>query len=898
MNTIRLKTLRALAAGTAIVALMPGLALAQDAAAAKADEQSADEFGQPIIVTGTLIRGIAPGGSQSISLGGDDITKIGAATTSDLLASVPQAGTFLGFVGVRGTNNFSLAVNRPTLRYLGNTSGSTNSTLLLVDGHRLPGMGILQTTADLDAIAPAAIERVEIVTDGGSSTYGSDAVGGVINFITRKEFDGVQTKASYGFADQYQQLNASVIAGKKWEGGSAYVVYDYSWHDELYGADRDFMQSRDWINNTGANRDCAPGNITAGGITYALPGLTAGLGNRCDLTELQTIYPRERKHSVFGSLVLDSGGPVSFTLKTFYLNRRNNSDGGPLSSAAGVAVPSTSPFFIPVAGATTTETFIYNYSSVFGNSTSQVTNLESWGFTPSVRVELGSRWQMNAEVNYGVGKSTFRGQLINPTPINSAAAAGTFNPANLAAAGNAATLATAKDWFTYGRARNTSSGLRAVFDGPLFALPGGDLRVAFGGEMSKDQYAGNNTRGATAATIAALGNFQKVRTVSSVFGEANIPVVGADNRGFIHGLTLTASGRYDRYSDFGGTFNPKLGATLELTDWLKIRGNWGKAFQAPGLSDLALAAAPSWNNLSVVTRPFTKPGLAPGSTQNNVLVVLGGVKLPLDPQKAQTWSAGFDVRPPVLPGLAFGATYYNIDFKGAIGFPPIFLPATFYSQFPDNYVTFDAGNAAMQAYFNSLAGIATNSTTALAALPSGFNSVYAVIDDRTTNLARIKTSGIDFYARYRTDTGFGSVFADVSGTYITKFDNQANPNAPLLDQTLLDFTKLRLSASLGADVGDLRAQVTWNHSQGYATTPTAANLQQARVGSYNVFNLFFQYNVPADSGAFKDLTFTLNVDNVFDKDPPLFRGARNSTFGIDNGFTLGRLVKVGVSKKF
>jgi iron complex outermembrane recepter protein len=165
-------------AGVSLAALTTS-AFAQDAPAD--DAAAADE----IIVTGTLIRGIAPGGSQSIGVTQEKIQAIGAVNTSDLIANIPQAGNFVGFVGVRGSSNFSLAVNRPSLRYLGNTSASGSTTLLLMDGHRLPGMGITQSSPDLDAIAPSAIERVEIVTDGGSATYGSDAIGGVMNFVQR-----------------------------------------------------------------------------------------------------------------------------------------------------------------------------------------------------------------------------------------------------------------------------------------------------------------------------------------------------------------------------------------------------------------------------------------------------------------------------------------------------------------------------------------------------------------------------------------------------------------------------------------------------------------------------------------------------------------------------------------
>ncbi|MEJ6011666.1 TonB-dependent receptor domain-containing protein [Novosphingobium aquae] len=874
----------ALKLGVALVALWPGLALA-NSAEAPGEEAPAD---QPIVVTGTLIRGSQAVGSQTIGIDQSKLEAIGAPNTADLIANIPQAGLFMGFVGIRGSNNFSVAVNRPSLRYLGNTSGSTNSTLMLLDGHRMPGMGILQTTPDLDAIAPGAIERVEIVTDGGSSIYGSDAVGGVMNFITRKEFDGIEARGSYGFADNYQAINAAITAGTKWEGGSAYVSYDYSWHDEIYGADRDWSQSRDWVNNVGANKDCSPGNITAGGNTYALPGLTAGLGNRCDLSELQTIYPRETKHSVFASLHLDSGGPLSFSLKSFYLNRKSFSDGGPLSATAGTSVPASSPFYVPIAGVTSAEVFVYNFSPLWGNSSAQTTELESFGVTPSIDLDLGSNWHLNALASYGTGRATFLGNLVNLTPVTTAAAAGTFNPANLSAAGNAATLATARDWFQYGRAMNKQANFRAVFDGKLFDLPGGALGVAAGVELLQEQYIGNNSRGITAAGMAALTDFKKRRTVKSVFGELNAPILDM--------LTINASGRYDDYSDFGSTFNPKVGANFKPAEWLTIRGNWSKAFQAPGLSDLALATNPNWNLLPTAVRPFTKPGLAPGSTNRNILVVLGGVKAPLDPQKAETWSLGIDLKP--VPGLALGATYYNIDFKGAIGIPPIFTPATFYAEFPNNFVTYDAGNAALQSYFNSLATTAGNSAATLAGLPSGFDSVYAVMDSRSTNLARIKTSGLDLYLRYRHETSFGAIYTDIAGTYITKFLRQANPNAGLVDQRPTDFSKLRMTASIGAEVGQFKTQFTWNHSQGFATIGNAANLNQTRVASYNLFNLFAQYKVPSDSGVFRDMSFSLNVDNLFDTDPPLYRGARGSLFGVDNGFTLGRLVRLGVSKKF
>ncbi|WP_158241460.1 TonB-dependent receptor domain-containing protein [Novosphingobium sp. TH158] len=870
-----------------------GTALAQDA-----DEDSGTEKSKEIVVTGTLIRGVAPGGSQTIAVGAEQIQATGAANTSDLLASVPAAGNFLSFVGVRGSSNFSLAVNRPSLRYLGNTSGSTATTLLLLNGHRLPGMGINQTTADLDAIAAGAIERVEIVTDGGSSTYGSDAVGGVINFITRKEFDGVEAKGSYGLGNYggYQQANAAITVGKKWDGVSAFVSYDFAWHNELYGADLPFSQNRDWINNAPAELACTVGSIQNAGNTYALPGLAKGLGNRCDNTELQTAYPRETKHSVYASLSIDHGGPVSFMVTGFYVNRKNVSDAGPLL-ATGTSVPATSPFYIPITGVTGAEVFQYNFSPVFGNHTYQTTKLESWGFTPSAKISLGSNWQLNVLANYGRGRSDFIGQQINPTPINTAAAAGTFNPANLTAATNTATLAAAADWYQFGKATNELMNFRAVMDGTLLSLPAGEVKLAVGGELMWESYKGSQSRTTTFAGIATSPLLKKTRDVRAVFGELSIPLLGED-MGVFHSLVLTASGRYDDYSDFGDTFNPKLGLTFEPVDWIKLRGTWGKAFQAPGLSDLAQAAAPTINVLPLSVRPFVKPGLTPGTTDRNILYVIGGTKLPLSPQTAKTWSAGFDVKPPVIPGLSFGMTYYNINYEGSISIYPIFDP-NYYTNFPDQVVTYDQGIAAIQARVNELNALVDPAvaTARLASLPLGLQSIYAVMDGRSTNLGSIKTAGFDFYVREQLDTSFGNVYLDASGTYITKFLTQSYKGGPVTDSRLTNFTKLRLATTLGANIGNLKAQVTWQHSQGYKTVPTAANLNQQSVDSFNVFNLFMNYAFKGD-GALKDASISLNVDNLLNQAPPLFRGAGNSVYGFANGWTLGRVVKLGVSKKF
>ena len=122
-----------------------------------------------------------------------------------------------------------------------------------------------------------------------------------------------------------------------------------------------------------------------------------------------------------------------------------------------------------------------------------------------------------------------------------------------------------------------------------------------------------------------------------------IPFVGDGNRVTgIYSLSLSASGRYDDYSDFGDTFNPKFGLTYEPLEWVKLRGTWGKSFQAPSLSDGSGAAPPTIFAFPLVI--FANPAQAPVPGQAQIF--LGGGGTELKPQKSTNWSAGFEFTPP------------------------------------------------------------------------------------------------------------------------------------------------------------------------------------------------------------------------------------------------------------
>lgn len=293
------------------------------------------------------------------------------------------------------------------------------------------------------------------------------------------------------------------------------------------------------------------------------------------------------------------------------------------------------------------------------------------------------------------------------------------------------------------------------------------------------------------------------------------------------------------------------------------------------------------------------------ATNQSFGIVLLGSKSGIQPEKATTWSMGADIDP--LPGLKLSLTYWNIKYREVINQAPFTNFAAYFSTFQNTSffinpsADVNAPTAAWTALVNqALAAGVTTSGTSCSPAPGCF---FIIEDNRKTNLGRFHTDGIDFSANYRTETGFGGVDVSVNGTYVLNRRQSATSTSALVDILTGATSRFRMRSTLGADFGNLRAQVTWNHTQGYTlATPVpgaGAFATQTKVGSYNVIDLFFRYEVPSE-GALKDLAFTLTVNNLFSKDPPVFQRQDISAGlnGFTNGATVGRLVQVGVSKRF
>ncbi len=218
---------------------MLGTAIAGLAALAVSPAQAQNES---ITVTGTTIRGQQPVGANVISVDRAAIEATGAQTTAQLLVTIPQLDNF-GSAAQGGQNSFDgSGTQAPTIHSLG--SSASNATLILIDGHRIPLTGVNHNLIDPSIIPTSAIANVEVLPDGASAIYGSDAVAGVINFHTRRDYSGWETSAQYGIADHYNTFNFSQLFGHSWDGGGLVAAYNYSSRSALMNRDRSFITAR------------------------------------------------------------------------------------------------------------------------------------------------------------------------------------------------------------------------------------------------------------------------------------------------------------------------------------------------------------------------------------------------------------------------------------------------------------------------------------------------------------------------------------------------------------------------------------------------------------------------------------------------------------------------------
>ncbi len=935
---------------------------------AYAQGQGAAPSVEAVTVTGTLIKGINPVGTSATTVDAGDIAASGQVTLDRILQTVPQVSNVFNTVPVSGTNDVGTSRGVvPRIRNL-NVSGGAPFTLLLVNGHNMVGVGSLNTSSDLSEVPSMIIQRVDVVADGGSSLYGSDAVTGTINIITRKSYEGFETQGSFGTAaGGYSAYNLGAMAGHSWGSGNAYLAYQYTYNGYQMSQARSYLgQDLIPLGGTIDNRTspCALANVTAGGVTYALnsntvantPGAlraAASVGkNICDTyragtpgsignAQGQSIIPTEQQSTLWFSMSQHIAEGVEFSMTANAAFHTANQRRPPNTTVNGV-ITNRNPFFQSIAGETT-QTVSFDYSPVFGpyNPGPQFEN--QWEIIPQLDIDLGSHgpfkdWSVNVMGNYGrsdvdtinytINNATVNAALISPDP------AFALNPYNLAS-GSKETLAAIQSYGQNGRGIQNIFQVRALTQGALFSVPGGDIHWALGAQYEKYQSAGDYYNGLANGVIFPTGAIPEGgyrstlsghRVTESVFAEIEAPIISPENNiPFVNTFDVDVSGRHDYLKTSGGGFtgstdNYRVGITYAPIEDLKIRGNTGTSFIAPSLDDTVVAidtrvafagSAPAnpFDSAADQALERARPAIAmPGGNPNLV------------PQTSSTSSYGFDYTPSFFEGLKLSLSRWYVILQNTIALPGNQSTSIVFAPGGNNASTGGVGIApTIQPYYilnPTLAQMIAATTVNGVPVPTaGFSGGYAQFynpngaacpvvnaatgcfittpysfrDLRRFNYGKLRARGWDFAVTYAQEMDWGSIDLGVSGTDYTQ---NRNITTLIADQLAANLSPYQITAYVGGTVGPLSGRLTVQDSAGYTATGLGA---QTHVGDFMVTNLNVGYDLDGLFTWTSNARASVTVNNITDTNPPF----ANSGTGTPTAFaTLGRMFIFELRKQF
>jgi iron complex outermembrane recepter protein len=836
-----------------------------DAGSAPAENPGAD-----IIVTGTQIHGEAPIGAHLTVVDRKAIENSGHATVADYIQTLPQnysggsnEANFLSNPHTNDNRAFGSSIN---LRGLG-----TESTLVLFDGIRPAMGGAAGAFTDTSVIPTSAIDRIEILADGASAIYGTDAVAGVVNVRFRDHFDGFETHLYSGVAGgALHQEQFSQAAGKRWGSGGLFVAYQYDHRSRLPGDSRSFATEdlRPFGGPDAREPYSLPGTIiAANGETFAIPtgqdgrnltagDLAAGQQNLTDLRKGYDILPQQTTNSIYAAFDQKLVGTFRFHARGLYTYRTFLAN-TPGPSFNVFSVPTTNPFYVDPIGTDQPVSVEYNFVPELG-SFRYGGDLKALTTSAGITATFGA-W--NLDLNGAYGRSRDHETETNGVSATRVAIAlADTNPAtalNLFGNGssnNPATLAFIRASY---RDFVDSTAWSATFraDGPLFRLPAGIVKLAVGAEHRDDRFSSGYFTNSVEASPDAYDLYQQPgtpegRRVDAIFGELSVPVWDASGH-FPGKLDLSLAGRTDWYSDVGRTTNPKVGLGWTVISGLKVRASWGTSFRAPSFVE---KGTPQTNAFySLLTPDVNSP------TGTTPVILLWGYSPSMRPERATSWTAGFDAQFRQVPGLTLSATYFDISYRDRIE-----SPAELYSQIlnqPDVYgalieVPTPAEVAAIYAdpRFVDLSGGVPQS------------DIRYILNVLTQNLARQDIRGVDFNAAYTHDLFKGTFAGDIAGTRLISMTQRFTETSPASNilGTILFPSKLRFRGNLGWSKSGFSIDGFANYTDGY-TNNLVTPVQQ--VGSWTTFDAQIGYRFN-DASPLNGARIALSVTNLADRKPP------------------------------
>ena len=904
----------------------------------EADERKIYEV-EEITVTGSRIKSaetLAP--APIVVLSAEEIRAQGLASLGDVLQTLTVQSNAIN----TQANNGGDGSTRVSLRGLG-----SNRTLVLVNGRRfVPGGTGANSSVDLNAIPASVIERIEVLKDGASAVYGSDAIGGVVNIITKTAIEGIEIDyyAGTAGAGDGEVMDLSVTTGLQSEKG--HVAFSAGYHNQwpVWTGDRSFSESDkayDWelndgsYNNNGSSatpeghiidRSDAEGNeawqavVAAAGDEagdyhrdpdigwrpFNWAGISSdGSGDTYNYQPENYLYTPQTRYSSFlsGSHAVAEDAKAYF--EVVYTNRQSDQKLAPtplFTISDGIVVSATNRYnefgrdFIDVrrrfleAGNRNFLQDIDTYRMVLG------LDHRLMGFDGDLSFSYGRSEGTN--VNEGRFILSHVKNALGPdedctgdcVPLDLLHGAGTITQSMV-------------DYIQYtgvGRGYSRQQILQWNLTGEVARLPAGPLAVAAGlssrweagAYLPDPMTASGNTTGSKA--FPTEGSY----SVRALYAETQLPIYQA---GAVS-LDATAAGRAFDYDTFGGGFTYEAGSRFQLSQSLAFRATSSNAFRAPSIAEMFLGTSDSFPLVSDPCSRVDEAGNARELTAQQerncadqgipddfedsraqLLAKLGG-STDLDPEKAEMITAGVVYQPDFFGGLDLTVDYYTTKIEDEIGtLPASLILSNCYSQ--------DAPSDCDQV------------------VRDPDNHLITQILATNTNIGETETSGVDFGLNYTTNSALGIVSAQFESNMLVQYE-QTLPSAsgPELVKGLgyYDlgvFPKWRHAASVSVTKERFSVGLTWRYVGGFEECEDddckgkyREDVEEVpssrKVNPNSVFNVRGSYELGTALGL---STLTVGINNLLDQPPAvIFNGFLGTSDSSTYDF-MGRYLYVRLS---
>lgn len=787
-----------------------------------------------------------------------DITS--AVNVTEVLKNLPAVS---GNMLTRSTTNGGgEGASNVTLRGLPATA-----TLVLINGRRLATDADSGETIDINMIPISSIERIEVLKDGASAIYGSDAIAGVINVITRRNFEGLEAQLGYGEAAEgdIPTKDASLTYGKPFDKGSILVGVNWSDSEALPSRNRDVSFPTQtpssappwglWVTSTG-DYTLGPGNpVTLPTLADMREfGEDEDYYNYAEVTD--AIMAQERK-SIWGS------GDYAFSdsLRAFFESSWAETQSAYLSAPT--------PLFTQFEYPTLTVSALNPYNP-FGEDLfdarrrllelgprKTASTFRNFRFVTGLEGDINENWSWDLVWNYGDTEGTQNNnRIINKTrtqlalgdpALCAAVASQGCVPLNIFGNGEfGAITPEMADWVMDETNENSSTQLQQYqfnVTGSFLELPGGPLGIAAGVEYREEEISFRPD--GTTQAFQSIGNTNYKATagdrdVKEFYMEFLFPVLDR--------LDIEMAARYSDYSDFGDTTNPKLGVKWRPLANLTLRGTYTEGFRAPSLRELYQGAQ---ENFGFFTDPCADPGnvgVLPGCTQQSdpalfQFLAQEGGNVDLDPEKSESWTAGLVWSP--LDNLNFTLDYYNIKTDQAIKTSAQFV--------------IDQNAQGTPGFEDRVL--------------RNVNGDIVVVEALALNLAARETSGWDIAADWAIDSGFGVWTLGLNFNYVDEYKTQADSTAPFVDVVGVFVDD---AADGEGSIPEWKGyfNVNWvlgNWMANWRVNYVSELDEQEFIGgdTVNTMDEWITHDVQASYSldAWNTL-ITVGVDNLFDKEPP------------------------------